>query len=419
MRTMPETAPSSAPRYRFAGRLFRRLVHARLASIRRGRLRVRDPLGSADFGEPGAPMAEIRITDLSCYRELCLQGGLGAAAAYMDGKWHSPALGEVFTVLLDNLTEVDAVSGGAARIAAALASARHRWRRNSRAGSQRNIGQHYDLGNEFFALFLDDSMTYSAAIYPDPNSSLGAASRHKLDLICRKLRLGPGDHVLEIGSGWGSFAIHAARHYGCRVTTTTISAAQHAFATRRIAAEGLGDRVSVRRDDYRDLDGIYDKLVSIEMIEAVGHQRLPAFFAACSRLLKDDGAMLLQVISMPEQRYRRYLRHSDFIQRYIFPGSCCPSLGAMLDAVRRSSDLKLVHGVDIAAHYARTLRDWRDNFERHEGAVRALGYPQRFVRMWRYYLNYCEAGFASRYLSDYQLVFTRPGSRLEGIGDDT
>ena len=200
------------------------------------------------------------------------------------------------------------------------------------------------------------------------------------------------------------------------MTTTTISDAQHELAGKRIVEQGLQDRIELLKEDYRNLEGRYDKLVSIEMIEAVGHDNLGTYFGACSRLLKDDGLMLIQVISMPDQRYEQYLKNSDFIQRYVFPGSCCPALSAMMEAVKSSTDMKLAHSEDIAAHYARTLRDWRANFDQREAEVRALGYPERFIRMWRYYLSYCEAGFAERYLSDYQLIFVKPGNRMEGVG---
>lgn len=396
-------------------RLFRRLAHGRLDSFDHGCLVVRDPVGITEYGDPAAGRVEITVNDMSFYRDLCLRGSLGAAAAYIDGKWHCQDLTGAFRMFVNNSDHADGMDHGLARLSARVEGLRHWWRRNTPAGSRRNISEHYDLGNDLFELFLDGTMTYSAGIYPDANSSLEEASVYKLDTICRKLALRPGDHVLEIGTGWGSFAIHAARHYGCRVTTTTISSAQHELAARRIAEQGLQDRIELLQEDYRNLRGEYDKLVSIEMVEAVGHENLDAYFGGCSRLLKEDGLMLIQVISMPDQRYDQYLKNRDFIQRYVFPGSCCPALGAMLDAVKRSTDLKLVHLEDIAAHYARTLRDWRCNFDRREPDVRALGYTERFIRMWRYYLSYCEAGFAERYLSNYQLLLARPGNRLEEV----
>lgn len=399
--------------YSAAARLFRGLALSRLESFADGRLVIRDPLGVLEYGDPVGGAVEITVDDVTFYRDLCLRGSLGAAAAYMDGKWHCQDLTAAFRFFVNNSEHADGMDQGLARLSNRIESLRHWWRRNTPAGSRRNISEHYDLGNDLFELFLDETMTYSAGIYPGPDSSLLDASVNKLDTICQKLRLGPDDHVLEIGTGWGSFAIHAARHYGCRVTTTTISDAQHGLAVKRIKEQGLQDRIEVMKEDYRNLRGEYDKLVSIEMIEAVGHQNLATYFARCSRLLKDHGLMLIQVISMPDRRYDQYLKNRDFIQRYVFPGSCCPALGAMLEAVRKATDLKLVHLEDIAAHYARTLRDWRGNFERREQEVRALGYTDRFIRMWRYYLSYCEAGFSERYLSNYQLLFAKPGNRIE------
>jgi len=397
-------------------RFFRILAQRRVGALAAGRLVIRDAIGVVEFGEPAAPAVEIVVDDLSFYHDLCLRGSLGAAAGYMDGKWRCQDLTGLFRLFLDNAGQADGMDHGLSRLSTRLEALRHWWRRNTPGGSRRNIREHYDLGNELFELFLDETMTYSAAVYPDAGSSLREASINKLDGICRKLQIGPGDHVLEIGSGWGSFALHAAGRYGCRVTTTTISAQQYALAAEKIRAAGLTDRINLVCEDYRDLDGEFDKLVSIEMIEAVGHDHLDTFFRQCSKLLKRDGAMLLQVISMPDQRYGQYLKNRDFIQRYVFPGSCCPALGALLGAVARSSDMKLVHLEDIAAHYARTLRDWRRNFDGREHDVRALGYSERFIRMWRYYLCYCEAGFSERYLSDYQLMLTKPGNRMQGAG---
>lgn len=418
MQTITRSTPAASRRTdSVITRLCRGLALSRLERFGNGRLVIRDALGVAEYGDPSADCAvDISVDDLSFYRDLCVHGSLGAAAAYMDGKWRCRDLTGAFRLFVNNSEHADGMDHGLARFSARIESLRHWWRRNTPAGSRKNIREHYDLGNELFELFLDETMTYSAGIYPGSESTLLDASVNKLDRICRKLRLGPGDHVLEIGTGWGSFAIHAARHYGCRVTTTTISDAQYGLAKKRIAQQGLQGRVEVLKEDYRNLKGTYDKLVSIEMIEAVGHENLGTYFGCCSRLLAEDGLMLIQVISMPDQRYDRYLRSRDFIQRYVFPGSCCPALGAMLDAVKGATDLKLVHLEDIAAHYARTLRDWRDNFDRHEQEVRALGYTDRFIRMWRYYLSYCEAGFAERYLGNYQIVFARPGNRMEEVG---
>jgi len=258
-------------------------------------------------------------------------------------------------------------------------------------------------------------MTYSSGIFEHSSATLHEASVAKLDRICRKLQLSPRDRVLEIGTGWGSFAMHAASRYGCRVTTTTISREQHALAARRIREAGLGDRVELLLADYRTLEGRFDKLVSIEMIEAVGHEYLPGYFAKCASLLDDDGRMLVQAITMPDQRYGQYLKSSDFIRRYVFPGSCVPSIGTMIGAMSAASDLKPVHLEDIGPHYAKTLRCWLENFLARADDVRALGYSDRFVRMWEYYLCYCEAGFAERYLGDVQMLLHKPKCRAEPL----
>jgi cyclopropane-fatty-acyl-phospholipid synthase len=385
-------------------------MRAKLKGLEHGRLTVSDPWGQWTVGA-GEQNVEIAVIDPAFYLDVALEGSLGAARAWMDRRWHTEDLTAVLRLLLRNIDLVDSMEGGVASLTGLIARGRHWLRRNSLAGSQRNIRTHYDLGNEFFALFLDESMTYSAGIFEREDTTLEEAQFAKLDLICRKLGLTAEDHVLEIGTGWGSFAIHAARHYGCRVTSTTISHEQHALALARVKAAGLNDRVTVLLTDYRDLDGCYDKLVSIEMVEAVGHAFLPTYFATCARLLRPDGVMLLQGITMPDQRYDQYLKSSDFIQEYIFPGSCCPALTAILNAVAGHTDLKVSHLEDIGLHYARTLREWRTRLDQHEAQVQALGYPERFVRMWRYYLAYCEAGFAERYTGTVQLLLEKPARR--------
>jgi cyclopropane-fatty-acyl-phospholipid synthase len=272
---------------------------------------------------------------------------------------------------------------------------------------------HYDLGNDFYTLFLDETMTYSCAIFEQPESSLQEASEAKYDRICRKLQLAAGDRVVEIGTGWGGFAVHAARNYGVHVTTTTISDEQQQFAEQRIKAAGLEDRITLLKKDYRDLSGKFDKLVSIEMIEAVGHQYLPAFFRTCSRLLEDDGMMALQAITIGDQIFDRHKRSVDFIKRYIFPGSCIPSITAISTAIAKATDLRLVHLEDITLHYPRTLREWRRRFFANISRVEALGFSDTFVRMWEYYLCYCEGGFAERYIGDVQILFAKPLCRMD------
>jgi cyclopropane-fatty-acyl-phospholipid synthase len=297
----------------------------------------------------------------------------------------------------------------------------HWFNANTRIGSRRNIAAHYDLGNEFFEAFLDETMTYSCGIFPTRESTMAEASREKLDRLCRRLQLHHSDHLIEIGSGWGSMAMHAAGEYGCRVTTTTISRQQHALATRRVHEAGLSDRVTILFKDYRDLDGEYDKLVSVEMIEAVGWEYYPTYFAKCASLLKPDGMMAVQAITVNDQYYETQKRDVDFIKRYIFPGGCLPSITALCDAATHASDLSLYHLEDIGMHYVRTLLEWRAKFLANLDRIRALKDDESFLRMWDYYLCYCAGAFAERHVSTAQLVFTKRGARpdaalLHGTG---
>jgi cyclopropane-fatty-acyl-phospholipid synthase len=287
----------------------------------------------------------------------------------------------------------------------------HSLRRNTRRGSRENIAAHYDLGNDLFRLFLDDNLMYSSAIFTAADDTLETASLRKLDRICQKLELKPSDHLVEIGTGWGGMALHAARHYGCRVTTTTISKEQHTLASERVAAAGLGDRVTVLLQDYRDLAGSYDKLVSIEMIEAIGPQYLDTYFEKCAALLKPDGLALVQAITIEDHRYEQALASVDFIQRHIFPGSFIPCVTAMTGSAARAGELRLLNLEDIGPSYARTLNHWRCRFFANIEQVRALGYDDRFVRMWEFYLCYCEGGFLERSISDVHLLFARSGNR--------
>jgi cyclopropane-fatty-acyl-phospholipid synthase len=291
----------------------------------------------------------------------------------------------------------------------------HFFRKNTLKGSRENIIAHYDLGNEFYKLFLDDTMTYSCGIFETKDSSLFQASIAKYDRICRKLQLRPEDHVLEIGTGWGGFAIYAAKNYGCRITTTTISDQQFDLAKQRIEKDGLSDKVEIMKKDYRNLKGEFDKLVSIEMIEAVGDAYLKSFFDICSRCLKNDGMMLLQAITIADWAYDKHVRTVDFIKRYIFPGGNIPSVTAISSAVAEATDLRLFHMEDITPHYATTLAAWRENFFENIEAVRGLGFPDTFIRMWDYYFGYCEGGFLERYIGDVHMLFTKPDCRRDPI----
>lgn len=397
--------------------LFRRAVLGRLAKLESGQLTVVDRSGAFEFGQVGACglTATINVYDRRFYREVVVGGGIGAAEAYIRGHWDSPDLTTAMRVLAQNDQVLAGVETGAARLVRPLRAAANWLRRNTRTGSKRNISAHYDLSNDFFALMLDPTMTYSSGVFPSSTATLEEASIEKYDRICRKLQLAPEDHVLEIGTGWGGFAEHAVKNYGCQVTTTTISDEQHAYAKQRFQQAGIADRVSLLKDDYRDLRGQYDKLVSIEMIEAVGEKFLPGYFAKCSELLKPQGMMCLQAITIPDHRYDSYRRSVDFIQRYIFPGGFLPSMGAMANSIGRGTDFRFLHVEDFAPHYAETLAHWRRNFWKEIEAVRSLGFDERFVRTWHYYLCYCEAGFRERQIGVSQLTLTKPVCRREPI----
>ena len=380
----------------------------RLALLSEGRITIVEAGGETrSFGPGGGLHATITVQSPRFYRDVALGGSLGAADAFLEASWSCDDLTSLFRIMLRNLSVMDRFETGLARLGAAAARRVLNLRRNTVEGSRRNIHEHYDLGNDFFRLFLDESLTYSAAIFERPESTLFEASMAKIDRLCRKLDLRPGHHLLEIGTGWGSLAIHAARRYGCRVTTTTISREQYEVARERIAAAGLGDRIRLLLEDYRQIEGRFDKLVSVEMIEAVGHEYLGEYFRVCSRLLTPAGTMAIQAIVMAEHRYGQYLRTPDFIQRHVFPGSHIPAVSALMNATAQGTDLTPMHLEDITPHYARTLREWRRNFQGNLDAVRALGYPDRFLRLWDYYLCYCEAGFEERNVLDIQLVLGR------------
>jgi len=393
--------------------IWRASVLKLLSQLREGELRIVENgrehvLGSAEGADP--LRCRIEIVDTVAWRSLALNGSVGAAESYADGEWRCDDLVTLVRLLVRNRDLLDRMDGGIARIAGWL----FKWfsgKRNTRAGSRQNIAAHYDLGNELFALFLDSNLMYSSAIFAQPEETLESASTRKLDRICEKLDLKPSDHVVEIGTGWGGFALHAAKHYGCRVTTTTISREQHALASKRIAEAGLADRVELLLSDYRDLDGRFDKLVSIEMIEAVGAPYLDTYLHKVSGLLKPDGMALIQAITIEEQRYERALRSVDFIKKHIFPGSFIPALRPIMDTVARCTDLKLFNLEDIGDSYALTLRHWRERFVAQRARAHTLGYDDRFCRFWEFYLAYCEGGFIERALGDVQLLLTKPRCR--------
>ncbi|MEP6940251.1 MAG: cyclopropane-fatty-acyl-phospholipid synthase family protein [Rudaea sp.] len=398
------------------GLLRRRLIDS-MRDLRESELTIEDAEGSVSLGTPADSAAatlraRLRVHDPAFYRAAALNGSVGAGEAYMDGQWDCDDLVALVRMLVRNRDHLDAMERGLARIGSIAMRALHALARNTRAGSRRNIAAHYDLGNDLFKLFLDENLMYSSALFADEHDTLEVAATRKLERICRKLALGPNDHVVEIGTGWGGFALHAAQHFGCRVTTTTISAEQHALASERVARAGLNDRVEVLLEDYRDLRGSYDKLVSIEMIEAIGHQYLDTYFRKVGSLLQVDGAALIQAITIEDHRYEQALGAVDFIKRHVFPGSFIPSVSAMLGAAAASGDLRLFNLEDIGPSYALTLKAWRERFLARRDEVRALGYPERFVRLWEFYFAYCEGGFRERSVGCAQMLFTRPRSTL-------
>jgi len=390
-------------------RLARRAVLAALAGLRVGRIHLDDGGRQLSFG-PGVdgPTITLHVRSPRVYRMTLIGGTNGAAQAYIDGLWSCDDLTGLMVLMIRNSAQMNGLDGGLARVAGWADRLLHFARRNSRTGSRRNIAAHYDLGNDFFAEFLDPTMTYSSGIFESPDTSLHAAQIAKLDRVCRGLELTPDDHLLEIGTGWGGLAMHASQHYGCRVTTTTISRRQHELAVERIRRAGLTDRITVLLRDYRELAGEFDKLVSIEMIEAVGHRYYDTFFRVCGRCLRPGGRMLMQAITIQEQLYPTHLRSVDFIKRFVFPGSNIPAVSALARSAGQAGGLHLSAVDDLTPHYAETLRRWRQNVHARTGRIRALGYSEELLRLWDYYLCYCEGGFVERYIGLAHLVWQKP-----------
>jgi cyclopropane-fatty-acyl-phospholipid synthase len=359
--------------------------------------------------------ATIEVEHPQFWADAAFGGTVGAGESWIRGDWRCDDLTALVRIMVVNRELMNAMDSGLSFVSAPLRRLLHWLNRNSPEGSRRNIAAHYDLGNDLFRLFLDETMAYSCGIFETPQSTLHEASVAKFDAVCRKLDLRPGERLVEIGTGWGGLAVHAARHYDVHVTTTTISREQHDYAADLIAREGLADRVTLLMDDYRDLRGRFDKLVSIEMIEAVGHRYLDTYLGRISSLLEPHGAALIQAITLQDQFYEQSLKSVDFIQRFIFPGSFIPSVNVIVDSARRATDMKLFHLEDIGPHYATTLRHWRERFFARLPEVRALGYPDEFVRMWEFYLCYCEGGFLERQLGDVHLLLTKPACRRAPI----
>ena len=391
----------------------RRTVHAMLGKLSVGCLVIEEKGQVTHFGNrtDERVRAVIHVNRPEAWLTVLRDGSTGAGEAFMLGYWDSPDLLEVVRLFVLNMAALDAMGRKQPLWRKAAGKLFHAFKPNSRDGSRRNIAAHYDLSNDFFALFLDDTMAYSSGIFRAGEDSLQAASLNKFDHICRRLQLSPEDHLLEIGTGWGGLAIHAARHYGCRVTTTTISHAQYLYATEWVKREGLQDRITLLEKDYRELRGTFDKLVSVEMIEAVGAAYYNVYFRTCNRLLKDDGLMLIQAITISDQRFAQSVRNIDFIKRYIFPGGQLPSNAVIADKVATQTDLQIIGLEDITHDYARTLRHWRERFWQRIDEVRQLGCDDVFIRMWHYYLCFCEGGFRERVIHTGQFLMAKPGFR--------
>jgi len=429
MSTLPATASRAAPGAisPFRGRsgigavidrACRRMVLGLLRRTRGGELQIVEAAGRFEFGERSSehsPLAVLHVRSVRFYRSL-LRGSVGMCEAYLDGLWDCEDLVALTRIAALNVRALDTLR----RLLAPLLIPVQRWAswraRNTPGRSRARVAAHYDLGNELFSLFLDPTMMYSCAVFDSPEATLEEASLAKLERVCAKLDLQPRDHLLEIGTGWGGLAVYAAERYGCRVTTTTISREQHDYALQRVREAGLSDRVSVLLEDYRALEGRYDKLVSVEMIEAVGWQYFPTFFRRCSELLADDGAMLLQAIVIDDRAYQVEKAGKSFINTYIFPGGCLPSMQIISRTVERVTDFRQVHLEDITAHYATTLERWRERFLDAADRLSELGYDERFRRLWELYLSYCEGGFRERRIRDVQLLLAKP--RFPPAGPD-
>ncbi|NNJ98112.1 MAG: class I SAM-dependent methyltransferase [Gammaproteobacteria bacterium] len=399
-------------------RFARKLVHNQLRKITKGEIVVRDNHSEYYFGKVSEDFpvrVYIDVMHPSIYLDVAFGGSPGSGEAYMKGSWQCSDLLGLVRIFLRNRDVLDTMDYGLTRLKAPIHKMLHVFSRNTRSGSKKNISAHYDIGNDLFKLFLDDTMMYSSAYYKSQDMTLAQAAVAKLDLVCQKLDLKPNDHLLEIGTGWGGLALHAAQRYGCTVTTTTISEEQYQMASEKIRTHGLQDKINVIKQDYRDLTGNYDKLVSIEMIEAIGHQYMKTYFQKCCSLLKPDGVMLIQAITIKDQLYKTALKDVDFIKKYIFPGGFLPSIAAMSESISRYTDMKLYHLQDIGPHYARTLKDWRVRFFARLDDIRKLGYPDEFIRLWEYYFCYCEGGFMERDIGTVQMVLTKPQNRLEPV----
>ncbi|WP_299006476.1 cyclopropane-fatty-acyl-phospholipid synthase family protein [uncultured Shewanella sp.] len=396
---------------------YRQLIFHILKQLTAVSLEIEENENTYYFGNQSAALSgKIKVHDVSFYQDLIFKGSIGAAQAYIAGKWSSPNLTHVIQIMAKSQQQLDAIE----RKTQWLVTLKNQWLRlknkNSNQGAKRNILAHYDLGNDLYESFLDSSMLYSCAIYPKHNATLHQAQQHKMHTICQQLGLNEQDHVIEIGTGWGGLAIYMAQHYGCKVTTTTISEAQHDLAKKTIDALGLTNQITLLKQDYRQLSGQFDKLVSIEMIEAVGHEYLATFFKTCSALLKPNGKMLLQSITIADQRYEQYRKGVDFIQKYIFPGGCLPSISEIAKHFSNHTDMVIHEINDIGLHYARTLNDWRVAFLANWSGLDPQKYDEEFKRLWLFYFSYCEGAFRERVISTHQILARKPD--YKGLKDE-
>jgi len=398
----------------FLDRLARRAVFSRLERLAVGQIIVNEQGTETVFGHVAEDFPDpvnIHVRHPRFYSDIAFGGAIGAGEAYIQNHWSCSNLSQVLQIFLRNREVLEKIDSGLAVLSRPAQKFLHFLNKNTRTGSRKNISAHYDLGNDFYQLWLDPSMMYSSAYFETDSTPLYDASVAKLDRICKKLDLSPADSVVEIGTGWGGFALHAAANYGCHVTTTTISKQQHDYAESAIREAGLEDKITLLFNDYRDLEGSYDKLVSIEMIEAVGHEFHETFFRKCCALLKPEGQMLLQAITIADQRYEQYKNSVDFIKRYIFPGGCLTSVTDMTRTMTKHTDMRVFHLEDIGTHYAKTLRHWNERFFARIQEVREQGYSEEFIRLWEFYLCYCESAFIERATGVVQLHVMRPDAR--------
>jgi len=399
-----ETKPVS-----WIDKMTRKVLLDYLAKMTQASLTINDELGQVILGNKEASLAAVvEIHNMEAYRKILFGGGIGASEAYVAGWWTSPNLTKVIQVLGREQGVLDRVESRFSKVIQFFDLLNHKRNKNTEQGSKKNILAHYDLGNEMYKTFLDKEMLYSSAIYPNANANLEEAQLFKLKTICERLELKQGETLLEIGTGWGALAIYAAQHYGVKVTTTTISDAQYEYAEQKVKSLGLEDSITLLKQDYRTLEGQYDKLVSIEMIEAVGHEYLSTFFDVCSRHLKPEGKMLIQAITISDQRYDNYRKSVDFIQRYIFPGGCLPSVSVMANKVAENTDMVITSLNDIGLDYAKTLNHWYQRFDKSSAELKKMGYGDDFIRLWKFYLCYCEGGFLERKISTVHLVAAKP-----------